>query len=556
MSDPFTLSDQLVEEWVALDPMLSTGLGLPGRDHLWPDLGPDGIAAERAMVERYLALFSEHLDHLDRWQRLAATVARDYLAERKAEFDAGDHLYDVAHMNASFDYIRSVFDIMSTDTDEAWANICSRLESMGGLFDAYRAKLGVAIAAGKVSARRQTLSMIEQARELAGDASAFAALVIRAAEHPGVLVRLRSAIEAAKAASSGFADWLEREYLPHAPAGDGVGIDRYLRAADASVGMAVEPMEAYAWGWQELGRILTEMREVAAAILPGAGLREVVDLLETDPERSAPDRAAFLEFVQQRQEQALADLDGPHFEVPDAIKRVTVNIAPPGGPLGASYLAPSEDFTTRLGGIWYSMPPGDGPVPLYQEVSTAYHEGFPGHHLQVALVMTFAERLSRFHRLMIWYSGYGEGWALYTERLMHELGYLEKPEYVFGMLIGHVFRAVRVVVDIGLHLGLDIPADAPLHPGEAWDYDIAVDYMIQLGMQQPAYAESEVKRYLGWPGQAISYKLGEREILALRDALGEQLAENFDRKDFHMRVLGHGEMRLDLLRQIVLEGWE
>jgi uncharacterized protein (DUF885 family) len=202
------------------------------------------------------------------------------------------------------------------------------------------------------------------------------------------------------------------------------------------------------------------------------------------------------------------------------------------------------------------MAPEDGPIPLYQEVSTAYHEGFPGHHLQVALVMTMSDRLSRFHRAMLWYSGFGEGWALYTERLMDELGYFEKPDYVFGMLASHIFRAARVVVDIGCHLGFRIPDDAPLHAGEEWTFERAVDYMRDVGMQPHSYAESEVQRYLGWPGQAISYKVGEREILALRDELRAREGADFSLKDFHHRVLGYGEMRLERLRQVVLEGWE
>ncbi len=558
MTDPFSISNALVEDWVELNPILATLVGVPGHDHRWPDLGPDGMAAERALVEGYLGLFEQHLDHPDRWQRLAATVAHAYLQERHAQISAGDHLYDVSHMASSFDSIRSVFDLMDTGTEASWEAMCDRMAGMAVLFDGYRAKLDVAIAAGKVAARRQTRSLIAQARELGGDDSSLIALVAQASgiASAELLARLQTAVVSARAACRSFADYLETTYLPVAVDVDGVGIDRYRRAADASVGLDLDPLEVYRWGWQELGRILAEMERVGAEVFPGASIRQVADLLETDPERSAPNRAAFVEFVRSRQLQALSDLDGPHFDVPDTIKTVSVNIAPPGGPLGAYYMGPSEDLVTRPGGIWYSLPAEDGPIPLYQEVSTAYHEGFPGHHLQVALVMTFAERLSRFHRLMVWYSGYGEGWALYTERLMHELGYFEKPDYVFGMLASHVFRAARVVVDIGLHLGLPIPADAPLHPGAAWDYDIAVDYMQQIGLQPRAYAESEVLRYLGWPGQAISYKVGEREILALRDELNRRMGDDFALKDFHARVLGHGEMRLDLLRQIVLGGWE
>jgi uncharacterized protein (DUF885 family) len=556
MTDPFAISNDLVDEWAALDPILATFLGIGGHDHRWPDIGPEGIDAELRMVERYLARLAAHLEHEDRWQRLAANVGHAYLRERRDQILAGDHLYDVAHMSSTFDSMRSVFDVMDTSSDAGWQAICTRLETLDQAFGGYRAKLLLATESGRVSAARQARSLIAQARDLAGDDSAFLDLVGRAEEagFGSILGRLGPAIDSARAASGQFAEYLEGEYLPLAPETDGVGVERYRRAADAFLGLAVDPLEVYEWGWGELGRIRQEMLEVATAILPDASIREVADLLENDPERCAPNRAAFVEFVQQRQTQAVTELAGLHFDVPDIIRSVSVNIAPPGGPLGAYYQGPSEDLTSRPGGIWYSLPREDGPVPLYQEVSTAYHEGFPGHHLQVALVMTFADRLSRFHRLVIWYPGYGEGWGLYCERLMQELGYFEKPDYVFGMLASQLFRAARVVVDIGLHLGLEIPVESPLHGGSRWDYDKAVDFMNEVGLQPRAYAESEVQRYLGWPGQAISYKVGEREILALRSELESRQGSDFDLKDFHERVLSHGEMRLDLLRRIVMEG--
>ena len=159
------------------------------------------------------------------------------------------------------------------------------------------------------------------------------------------------------------------------------------------------------------------------------------------------------------------------------------------------------------------------------------------------------ERLSRFHRMFIWYSGAGEGWALYAERLMDELGYFEKPEYRLGLIASQLFRAVRVVLDIGVQLGLRIPDDAPLHAGEIWAYDPAVDYIEQVGYQPRDMAESEVKRYLGWYGQAISYKVGEREILDIREDAMSRLGTEFDRKDFHRRMLDAGAIRLDHLRE-------
>jgi uncharacterized protein (DUF885 family) len=297
-------------------------------------------------------------------------------------------------------------------------------------------------------------------------------------------------------------------------------------------------------------RLLGESTDTARLIDPDKSLAEVYELLDNDPERSAPDRQTFIEFVQGLQDDALSKLSGTHFEVPDEIKTVTVNVAPPGGPLGAWYQAPSEDFS-RPGSIWYA--PGERErLPYWGEVSTAYHEGFPGHHLQVGTATLLRDQLSRFHRLAIWYSGSGEGWALYAERLMEELGFLENPEWRLGYLNSQLFRAVRVVLDIGCQLELAIPEDAPMHAGETWSYDIGVDYMWKVAAQPHDMSESEVKRYLGWWGQAIAYKVGEREILQIRKDAEKAAGAEFDRADFHRRMLEAGAIRLDHLREVLI----
>jgi uncharacterized protein (DUF885 family) len=285
-------------------------------------------------------------------------------------------------------------------------------------------------------------------------------------------------------------------------------------------------------------------------IEPGATRREVVELLNTDPDRRAS-RDDFVRIMQQRQAIALGELDGSHFDVPDPIKVVDTKLAPPGTFIGAYYISPSEDFS-RPGGVWFSV--GDNEtIPVWDKVSTAYHEGFPGHHLQTGVQMSLAERTSRLQRVWVWYSGSGEGWALYSETLMRELGYFEKPEYVFGMLASEMLRACRVAVDIGMHLGLPIPHNQPFHPGEAWSFDTAVEMLTDYAGQLPDYARSEVTRYLGWPGQAPAYKIGERVILDLRRERKAQLGADFDLKQFHADVLEAGPVGLDLLREFVTD---
>ena len=229
-----------------------------------------------------------------------------------------------------------------------------------------------------------------------------------------------------------------------------------------------------------------------------------------------------------------------------------MKIAPPGGFLGAYYISPTEDFS-RPGSVWYALDPSEERVPYFAQVSTNYHEGFPGHHLQEGIRRYMGDQLTRLETTMIWYSGFGEGWALYAEQLMLELGYYEKPEYVFGKYAEEMLRACRVVIDIGSHLGYSIPNDQPFHPGDAWTFETGVEMLTDYATQTRAYAESEMTRYLGWPAQAISYKVGERIILELREEMRRRLGSEFDLTAFHAKILGAGAVGLDQVRDVVVE---
>jgi uncharacterized protein (DUF885 family) len=135
---------------------------------------------------------------------------------------------------------------------------------------------------------------------------------------------------------------------------------------------------------------------------------------------------------------------------------------------------------------------------------------------------------------------------------MHELGYFEKPDYVLGMLAAQMMRACRIAIDIGAHLELPIPKDSPFHPGESWSFELAARMMTELASLTPEMAASEVTRYLGWPGQAISYKVGQRVMLDLRDEARRKLGGAFNLREFHAKVVGSGPVGLKILRDLVL----
>ncbi|MEZ4295975.1 MAG: DUF885 domain-containing protein [Polyangiaceae bacterium] len=547
-SDPFSLSDALVEEVCALRPIEATFYGIGGYDHLWGDLSPAGSELFAARLSEWRERVKGLPRQEGRWASLAVRVLLDWLDGEIGAVEEREHLVDLNTIASRFQMVSMVFDSMDRSTAAGWENVAARLEGIGEALGGYRQALETGMLAGETVSVRQVRGAVKQGRIHAGEGSFFRRLPAELAGSglgdAGLARRIEEGVRGACEAYSALSDWLESAYLPAARAEDGVGRARYLRAMRRWLGASPDPEETYAWGWTEVRRVLGEATRVAGEIAPGKTLSEVYEALRTDPERTAPDRASLLSIMAERQQRALKELDGVHFVVPEVIRRIDVREAPPGGPIGAYYLPPSEDFS-RAGTVFYSMH-GEGPFSLYDQVSTAYHEGFPGHHLQCGIQVSLRENLSRLHRVVYNCSAYSEGWALYAEKLMGELGYYEKPEYELGRLANELARACRVVIDIGAHLGLSIPQDAPFHPGGRWTYEIAAEMMRELGGLSPERAESEVTRYFGWPGQAISYKVGEREILALREkarGAGVPLSE------FHRRVLACGNLGLDLLRE-------
>ncbi len=547
----FGLAERVTEEMAALDPHVATYEGVVGYDDRWPDLSPEGATARLDAYRRFVAEIDALAPGDSKWERLAVRSCRDFLADFMLDWlEQGEYRRDLNSISCPVQDLHGVFDVMDKTSPEGWEAIVARLEGLPRALAGYRATLEDARRRGETVAQRQVEAVVRQARHHAGPESALRDLPDQATSAAGP-DRIGAGVEAACRAFGELAEYLERDYLPDANAEDAVGEERYLTSARRYLGGTIDPVEIYRWGWSEVERIRSEMAEVAGRISPGAPISKVIERLKSDPAGRSSDRDEFVAVMTQRLHQAVHDLDGTAFEIPEPLRAVEVKIAPPGGPLGAYYIGPSEDFR-RPGTVWYSLDPQEHQVAYYNQVSTNYHEGFPGHHLQVGYPLTVGDVLTRLQRTFVWYPGYGEGWALYAELVMKELGYLEKPEYVFGMLAEAMLRACRVVIDIGSHMEFPIPDEQPFHPGERWSFDTAVEMLIDYALQPPPYARSEVTRYLGWPGQAIAYKVGEREILKMRDELMARDGEGFDLMDFHDRVLTPGAIGLDHLRDLVV----
>ncbi len=550
----FALSSRFVDEVAALRPMRGTYLGVPGSDDRWGELGMAGVAADEELLRRTRdELASLPPTEGDHWAEVARRVLAEQLDDGLESIAAGDHYLDLNHLASTVPGMRSLVELQGFATAEQASDLLTRLETIGAALEGWWSRIDEGRREGRLVAKRQVRALTEQLRRGVEATGAYQKKLDEVvAAHPDLTARCDAARAIVAAACNETARRLEEVYLPDAPEEDGVGIERYRRNSRRFLGTDLDLEATYAWGWERIALLRTRAHEVARRIDPTTDLDGVLEQLRSDPAYAAPSQAAFRDAMQERQEIALAKLTDVHFDVPAQIRKVTVNTVAPGAPLAAWYNGPSEDFS-REGTIWWSL--GDAvEVPLFDQVSTAYHEGFPGHHLQIGLQVSLSDRLSRAHRLLAWRPGYGEGWALYAEQFMDEIGELERPEYELGYLGTSLMRAVRVVVDLGLHLGLPIPADAPLHAGESWDYERAVEALTSLAFLDEATARSEVTRYLGWPGQAISYAVGQRAILELREERRARDGAGFDLKAFHADVLGSGCVGLDHLRELVLAG--
>lgn len=548
MSKIFEIADGFVDTLAELNPIVATYLGVPGYDHLMPDFSPEASGRSNAAEKDVLRRIQAERAGTVRERRCSETVQEE-MSWSIDQHELGLHYSGMNILHSPVQSLRQIFDLMPKSSTEDWENIASRMEGIDASLKSYRATLDEGIDQRKTSSKRQTAGCIEQIDTWVGegDATPFFDGIAEAGasleEVDDVLARrLANAATAANSAYSEFADYLRSRYMGKAKGRDAVGREHYSVTSRSYNGINLNLDETYEWGWEQLRWVQSEMQKAAEQIKPGSTIDEAVEILESDPHRAIEGEDEFKEWMQNLQDSTIADMDGTHFDIAEPVKKIEALIAPPGGALAMYYTGPSEDFS-RPGRTWYPTG-GKTSFPLWREVSIAYHEGVPGHHFQIGTTMTLSDQLSRYQRLLAGTSGYVEGWALYAERLMRELGYLENPDYYMGMLDAQALRSVRVIIDIGMHLEKQIPMDSEFHPGMTWTPDLALEFMRDRVHFPADFVASEIDRYLGIPGQAISYKVGERVWLEAREKSKADKGASFDLKDWHNRALELGPMGL------------
>ena len=532
-----TLCNEIIDRIAELDPVEATGMGVSGYDDRLTDFGPDGVQARAALATQAVAeatriASNEPLSDAD---RLDAQILAERLGNVVQMAETGDLYGQIDVLTAAPHQIRHAFELMPPDAENASARLIQVPQALAGWQDC----LDHALAIGVPVPARQAMAVATQLQVLGQ--SWYSDHV--AQRYPAA--DLADAAAAADAAVRATGQWLT-EFADRASPTDAVGRDRYQTKSAQWLGASIDLDDTYAWGFSELAWITERMRAALDRLDPAVELADAERYLNGRHDTTIDGTDALLGWLNEVVAQVTTELDGRLFDIDDRIRNCEVKLAAEGAAAAPYYVPPSEDLS-RPGSTWYPTL-GRTQFPKWWLLSVWYHESIPGHHLQFGTVAVERERLSRFQRMRGWTSGYGEGWALYSERLMDEIGAFEDPAYELGFLSGQAMRAARVVVDIGLHVGLPIPARFADRFGTHWKPESAQAFLTESALLDPDFAASEINRYLGLPGQAISYKVGERVWLAEREAAKARLGGDFDLKDWHMWTLRAGHMGLDPFR--------
>ena len=549
-----TAIDAIAEDWVTtlidLNPDVAIWIGTEGRLGEYADLSPEGhekrIAATRAVIDRLHR--AESVDDVDRVTRTDLLTELQLSVE---SYEAKLHLRDVNVLASPAQEIRETFDLMPHATTSDWSTIAERLSNVPTAISGYIETLRQGIAEGVVPARRQVAVVSEQVRKHADPLGFFfdftgnAKLEDGSAIPESLAADLKKGAEASADAYAQLADFLETELAPVAVEVDAIGRDLYSLHSRHFLGAEIDLDETYEWGIEELKRMVDEQTRIAGEIKPGASVEEAIEFLNEDASRKLNGTDELQAWMQALSDKAVDELSKSHFEIADPIKNLECMIAPTNE--GGIYYTSPERRLLALGPDVVERPRGRHRVRHLARDHDGVPRGRPGHHLQLGQAVYNRAQLNTWRRNLAGTSGHAEGWALYAERLMEELGYLDDPADRLGMLDGQRMRAARVVLDIGVHLGKQ-----KLDGSGIWDADEALRFMRANVNMNDAFVRFEVNRYLGWPGQAPSYKVGQRIWEQIRDAAQTRDGSAFSFKDFHKRALDLGGVGLDTLKAELL----
>ena len=552
LTDVDQIANEYFEKVLDLNPVHATELGRKGVETLYPDYSPAGEKAFARLAKKTLKKVDNVLP-IDDVDLVTLDALQERLSLYRKQHKAGFGGWQLNNIASVPQEVRSVFDLMKRNTQQDWEHIIGRMHRVTEALEGYIQTLEAAREEGEVAPRRQVDIVIEQTAAYYAPSGFFDELAAEVAEAvPALKDEAAAGAEAAKEGYRRLNSYLVETLQPIAPSRDAVGRKAYSLHSRSFLGTTIDLDETYAWGVKELESIIARQREVAEEIEPGASIERAKQLLDEDPARQLHGTDELKAWMQKLADAAVENLADTHFEIGGPMRRIECCIAPTNEG-GIYYTGPSPDFS-RPGRMWWSVPEGEDTFTTWRETSTVYHEGVPGHHLQIAIATALKGTMNSWRTNMLWVSGHGEGWALYAERLMEELGYLKDPGDRMGMLNAQRMRAARVVFDIGVHCEMPIPAEwaeqLGVEPGTIWTSELGYEFLKLNLDESEGHLRFEFLRYLGWPGQAPSYKIGERLWLELRD---QAVRRGDDMRAFHTRALLLGSVGLDTLRRALTD---
>jgi uncharacterized protein (DUF885 family) len=541
------LADRFWQWFLARQPIFATVMG----DERYDDQLPDPSARARDEEAEAIRGFMADAREIDRagldaedaiTLSMLEVVGRIFLRQHELKlhhFEAVDQLAGPQSMPNDLARFQRV------DTQERVDRLIRRLEQYPHFLAEHRANMLEGLAAGRAAAAPVIARVIEQTRRAVETPVDQSPLL---AGHPELDDESRGRIARAieEWVAPALSDHLAalEGYAPHARSGEGVwalpdGEDVYKTMILVSTTLDETPESLHNYGLEQLERI----REEALGIARELGLPDIESMrraLESEKSNYASSKEEIVERARRQIERADAAAPAWFGRLPKApcevrpVEPFSEAEAPP-----AFYFPPAPDGSR--GGIYFVNTYQPENRPLYRLASTTFHEATPGHHFQIAIESEL-EGMPDFRRFGARLTGaaYPEGWGLYSERLADEMGLFESAWERLGMLDSVGWRAARLVVDTGLH-------------AFKWTRQQSIDLLLTVGLTR-LEAETETDRYIAWPGQALSYMTGMREIVALRRELEQRDGAAFDLKGFHDELIGHGSMPLATLRR-ELPGW-